>query len=88
MGVNGADGEGPGQFPVQGRKVDHGETAAAKEVKELDLPAFGGNNEGDMIGGDKYINYPEAEYDREIHCDAADPGPVRKGHPAARRAGV
>ena len=32
VGNNAADGEGPGQFPVQGREEYHGETAAAKEV--------------------------------------------------------
>ena len=67
---------------------DHGETATAKEGQELDTPTVGGNNEGDRIGGDKDINSPEAEYGHAIHCDAADSGPVQKGHLAARRAGV
>ena len=88
MGVNGADGEGPGQFPVQGREKDHGETAAAKEGRELDLHAVDGSNEGNRNGGDKEINSPEAQYSRPIHCNAADSGPVPTGHPAARRAGV
>ena len=34
------------------------------------------------------MNFPEAEYGRTIYCDAADSGPMRVGHPAARRAGV
>ena len=88
MGVNVAYGEGPGQFPVQGSEKCHGETAAAKEGQELDLPTVDGSNEGDINGGDKDINSPEAEYGRAIHCNAADSGPVRTGHPAARRAGV
>ena len=88
MGINSADGEGPGQFPVQGREEYHGETTAAKEGRELDIPADSGNNEVDGNGGDKDLNSPEAEYGRTIHCDAADYGPVRTGHPEARRAGV
>ena len=54
----------------------------------MDIPAICRNNEGHGNGGDKDINSPEAEYGRAIHCDAADSGPVRKGHLAARRAGV
>ena len=88
VGVNGADVEGPGQFPVQGREEDHGEAAAATEGRELVRPAVGGSNEGDRDGWDTDINPPEAEYGRAIHCDAADSGPVRTGHPAARRAVV
>ena len=88
VGVNGAYGEGPGQFSVQGRKEDHGETAVATEGRELDIPAVGGSNEGYGNGGEKDINSPEAEYGRAIYCNAADSGPVQKGHPAARRAGV
>ena len=88
VGVNGAYGEGPGQFTVQGGKEDHGEEAAAKEGRDLVLLAVGESNEGDRDVGDKDINYPEAEYGREIHCDAADSGPVRTGHPSARRVGV
>ena len=88
MGVCGTDGEGPGKFPVQGSEEDHRETAAAKEGRELDLPAVGSNNEGYGIGGDKDINYPEAEYGRAIHCGAADSGPMRKVHPLSRHVGV
>ena len=84
MGINVADGEGPVKFPVQGREEYHGETAAAKEVRELDIPAVGGNNEGDGNGGDKDINSPEAEYGCAIHCDAADSGPVQKRPPGGQ----
>ena len=42
VGINAADGEGPGQFPVQGRKEYHGETTVAKEGREMDIPANGG----------------------------------------------
>ena len=88
VGVNGAYGEGPGQFTVQGGKEDHGEEAATKEGREMVLLAIGESNEGDGDVGDKDINYPEAEYGRKIYYDAADSGPMRAGHPAARRAGV
>ena len=88
VGVNGKDGESPGQLPVQDREEDHREAAAMKEVWELGIPAVGGSNEGDGDGGDKDTNYPEAEYGCAIHCDAADSEPVRTGQPAARRAGV
>ena len=88
VGINAADGEGPGQFPVQDREEDHGETTAAKEGRELDIPAEGGNNKGYRNGGDTDLNSPEAEYRRAIHCDAVDSGPMRAGHPLDRRAGV
>ena len=87
MGADGKDGEGPGQFSVQVRAEDHGETAAAREGRELVLPFVGGRNEGYMDGLDTDINPPEAEYGCAIYYDAADYGPVQKGHPAARRAG-
>ena len=60
MGVDGADGEVPGQFPFQSFEEDHGEAAVTKEVQELGIPAVGGSNEGDGDGGDTNINYPEA----------------------------
>ena len=88
VGVDGADVKGPGQIPVQGREEDHREAAAAKEGRELGIPAVGGSNEGDGDGGDTDINSPEAEYGRAIHCDAANSRPVRTIHPAARHAGV
>ena len=88
VGVISADGEGPGKFPVQGREKDHGETAASKELQDLDIPSVGGNTAGDRNGGNKNIHYPEVEYSRAIHCDAADSRPVQTGHPTARRAGV
>ena len=81
MGINTADEEGPGQFPVQGHEEDHGETTAAKEGQELDIPAAGGGNEGGGNGGDTYINSPEVEYGCAIYCDADDYGPMQAGHP-------
>ena len=88
LGINVADGEGPGQFPVQGRESDHWETAMAKEGRDMDIPANGRNNEGYGNGGNTDLNSPEAEYGRTIHCDAANSGLMRTGHLAARRAGV
>ena len=61
VGVDGKDGEVPGQFSVQGREEDHGEAAVATEVQELVLPAVGESNEGDRDGWDTDINPPEAE---------------------------
>ena len=81
------DGEGPGQFSVQGRAEDHREAAAAREGQDMVLPFVGRSNEGDRDGSDTDINPTEAEYGRAIYCDTADSGPVRKGHPEARRAG-
>ena len=60
----------------------------AKEGRYLDIPADGGNNEGDGNGGDTDVNSPEAEYVSTIHCDAADYGPMQAGHPAIRHVGV
>ena len=88
MGLNAADGEGPGNFSVQGREEYHGETTAAKEERELGITTASGGTEGGRYGGDTDINYPEAEYGRAIYCEAADSGPMRAGHLAARRAGV
>ena len=88
VGINVEDGEGLGKFPVQVCKEDHGQTAAAKEGKELDIPAVGGNHEGDENGEDMDLNSLEAEYGHAIHCNAADSGPMRTGHRAARRVGV
>ena len=88
VGVDGADGEGPGQLPVQGCEEYHREAAVEKEGRELCIPADGGSNEGDGDDGDTDINSPEAEYSRAIHCDTADSGPVQTVHPTARRAGV
>ena len=78
------DGEGPGQFPVQGREEDHMEATTATEGRELEIPTAGGGNEGGGNGGDTDIYYTEAEYGRAIYCDTADSGPMRAGHPAAR----
>ena len=61
VGINAADGEGPGQFTVQGREEYHGETTAVKEGRELDIPANSGNNEGYGNGGDTDLDSPEAE---------------------------
>ena len=59
VGVDGKDGEGPGQFSFQGREKDHGEAATAREVRELVLPTVGGSNEGDRDGLYTDINSPE-----------------------------
>ena len=70
---------------------DHGEAAAAREGREgwdLVLPFVGRSNEGGRDRLDTDVNPPEAEYGRSIYCDAADSRPVRKGHLAARRAGI
>ena len=87
MGADGEDGEGPVQFSVHGCAEDHGEATAARERRELVLPIVGESNEGDRDGLDTDINPPEAEYGHAIYCNAADSGPMRKGYPAARRAG-
>ena len=87
MGADSEDGEGPGKFSVQGRAEDHREAAAAREGRDLVLTFVGGSNEVDRDGSDTDVNSPEAEYGCAIYCDSADSGPVRKGHPAARRAG-
>ena len=60
MGADREDGEGLGQFSVQGRAGDHGEAAAAREGRELGLPLFGRRNEGDRDGLDTDVNSPEA----------------------------
>ena len=87
MGSGEEDGIGPGQFSVQGRAEAHGVAASAREIRYLVIPFVGSNNKGgrDRPGTD--INPLEAEYGRAIYCDAADSGPVQKGHQAARRAG-
>ena len=87
MGTASEDGKVPGHFSVQGRAEDHVEAAASWEGQELVLPFVGGSDEGGRDCSDTDVNPPEAEYGRAIYCDAADSGPVRKGHPAARRAG-
>ena len=88
MGVDGEDGKGPRHFSVQGREEDNREAAATTEGRELVLPDVGGSNEVDRDSWDTDINPPEAEYGREIHCNATDSGHVRTGHPAARQTGV
>ena len=60
LGPNSADGEGPGQFPVQGRKEYHWETTTAKEGRYLGLPTAGGGTEGGGNGGDMDVYYTEA----------------------------
>ena len=72
---------------MQVRAEDHGEAAAAREGQELLLPFVGGSNEGDRDVLDTDVNPTEVEYGCAIYCDAANSGHVRKGHPAARRAG-
>ena len=88
MGVDGEDGEVPGQFSSQGRKEYHGGEAAATEGRELVLSAVVRSNEGDRDGWDTDINLLEAEYGCAIHFDTADYGHVRTYYPAARRAVV
>ena len=88
VGPHPEDGEGPGQFSVQGREEDHWEATTTKEGRELGIPTAGGGKEGSGNGGDTYIHHTEAEYGRRIYCDATDSGPMRAGHPAARSAGV
>ena len=60
MGINSADGEGPGQFPVQGREEDHREETAATEGRELGIPTAGGGNDGGGNGEDTDIYHTEA----------------------------
>ena len=88
VGINVANGEGPGQFPVQGCEEDHGETATAKEGWDLDITDDGRNNEEDRNGGDTDLNSPESEYGCTIHCDAAGSVPMQAGNLATRRVGV
>ena len=76
LGPNSKDGEGSGQFLVQGREEDHWEATAAKERRELGIPTAGGGNEGSGNGGDMDIHNMEAEYGRAIYCDATDSGPM------------
>ena len=87
MDTDSEDGKGPGQFSVQGRMEDHGEAVAEREGQDLVLTFFGGSNEGGRDRLDTDVNPPEEEYGRAIYCNGANSGPVRKGHPAARREG-
>ena len=66
---------------------DHRESAEAQEGRDLVLPFVGGSDEGGRNRSDTDVNTLEAEYGRAIYCDAADSGPVQKGHSSARRAG-
>ena len=88
MGPNSLDGEGPGQFSVQGCEEDHWEKTAAKEGRELGIPTAGGVTEGSRNGGDTDVYYTEAEYSCAIYFDADDSGPMREVHLASRSAGV
>ena len=88
LGTNPEEGEGPGQFSVQGGKEDHWEATAAKDRRELGIPTSGRGKEGSRNGGDTDIHHTEAEYGRAIYCDATYSGPIRAGHLAARSAGV
>ena len=90
MGSDEEDGKGPGQFSVQGRAEVLGEAAAAREGRDgrdLVLTFIVGRNEGGRDRPDTDVNPPEVEYGRAIYCDAADSGPVQKGHQAAGRSG-
>ena len=91
MGSNKEDRKGPGQLSVQVRAEAHGKSAAAQEGqdgRDLVLPFFGRGNEGGRYRPDTDVNPSEAEYGRAIYCDAADYGPVQKGHQAYGRAGI
>ena len=88
MGPHSKDGEGPGQISVQGRKEDHWEVAAAKERREMGLPASDGVTEGSGNGGDMEVHNMEALQDNTIYCDATDSVPMRVGQSADSSAGV
>ena len=91
MGPDEEDGKGPGQFSVQGCAKTHGEAAASwegRDGRDLVIPLVGRSNEGGRDLPDTDINPPEAEYGRSVYCNAANSGPVRKGHQAAGRAGT
>ena len=80
----------PGHFSVQRRAEAHGEASATQEGRErsyMVLHFIGGSNEGGRDCPDTDVNPPEAEYGRAIYCDAADSGPVQKGHQATGGAG-
>ena len=57
----------------------------ARERQGLILPVVGWSDEGGRDRLDSDVNPPEAEYGCAIYCDAADSGPVRKGHLTARQ---
>ena len=88
MGPHSEDGEGPGQLSVQGRKEDDWEAAAAKERREMVLPASGGVTEGSGDGGDTEVHNMEAEHDHVIYCDATDSGTMQAGHSEDSSVGV
>ena len=88
LGSHSEDGEGPGQFSVQGSEEDHWEATAAKERLELGLTTSSGGTEGSGNGGDTYTHNTEAEYGCTIYCDATDSGPTRAGQSTARSVGV
>ena len=60
VGPHSEDGEGPGQFSVQGREEDQWEATTSKERRELGLPTDGGGTEGSGNGGDTDIHNTEA----------------------------
>ena len=88
MGPHSEDGEGPGQISVQGREEDHWEVAAAKERREMGLPASGGVTEESGNGGDTEVHNMEALQDNAIYCDTTDSVPMRAGHSVDSSAGV
>ena len=59
LGTHPKDGEGPGQFSVQGREEDHWEATAAKEIREMVIPTAVGSKEGSGNGGDTDIHHTE-----------------------------
>ena len=87
MSTDNEDEKDPGHFSVQGRAEEYREAAAAWEGQDLVLPFVGRSNEGGRDRLDTDVNPPEAEYGHAIYCDAANSGPLQKGHPAARCTG-
>ena len=54
----------------------------------LDVPSSEGGHERGSFQGDSEGHHKEAEYGREIHCDATDSGPLLAGHSEAGGEGV
>ena len=82
------DGGGPGQFPKQGRKEDHRDSAAATGGWELGIIVSGGGTGRSGFRRDKEVGHKEAEHGRTVYCDVTNSGPLREGHSAAGSEGV
>ena len=80
MGLHSTDGEGSERLSVQVCEEAHWEAAAAEEIRELGLPASGGDTGGRGARGYTEINKTEAEYGCAIYCDAIDSGPMQESH--------